>query len=143
MRTLVVLAAIAVLAAPDLARAADVRALATGAAGVSALSYADRDGGRGRGRGGGREDDDRGRDDNRGRGRGGDEARQDVREGRRIPLVEIAARIERRTPGRMLNAFPETGAGGRPLYRVRWQADSGERIDFIVDAETGAILRAE
>jgi YebC/PmpR family DNA-binding regulatory protein len=30
--------------------------------------------------------------------------------------------------------------GGRPVYRVRWQAANGERIDFIVDARSGAII---
>ena len=149
MRTLAILSAIVVLAAPDLAQALDYRGLPSGGGtGVSAVSFADRGGGRGRGGGRERGDDERGRgrdrdrpgDDDRGRGRGGDDARRGVREGRLIPLAEIAARIERRTPGRMLNAFPETGSGGRALYRVRWQADNGERIDFIVDAETGAII---
>ncbi|HYE43017.1 MAG TPA: PepSY domain-containing protein, partial [Caulobacteraceae bacterium] len=32
---------------------------------------------------------------------------------------------------------------GRPQYRVRWQSNDGQRIDYIVDAETGAILRRE
>ena len=32
------------------------------------------------------------------------------------------------------------GKDGRPIYRVRWQAANGQRIDFIVDATTGAII---
>jgi len=78
--------------------------------------------------------------------RGGDQqddARRGVREGRRVPLRDVIPQIQRRSPGRMLDSFPEEGAGGRPLYRIRWQSDSGERIDYIVDAETGAILRRE
>jgi hypothetical protein len=78
--------------------------------------------------------------------RGGDQqddARRGVREGRRVPLREVIPQIQRRSPGRMLDSFPEEGPGGRPLYRIRWQSDSGERIDYIVDAETGAILRRE
>jgi hypothetical protein len=78
--------------------------------------------------------------------RGGDpqdDARRGVREGRRVPLRDVIPQIQRRSPGRMLDSFPEEGAGGRPLYRIRWQSDSGERIDYIVDAETGAILRRE
>jgi uncharacterized membrane protein YkoI len=50
--------------------------------------------------------------------------------------------IRRRTPGRPLDAGMEQ-SGGRAVYRVRWAAEDGRRIDYIVDAETGAILRAD
>ncbi len=43
--------------------------------------------------------------------------------------------------GRLLDAGLEPGPDGRPAYRVRWAAQGGQRIDFIVDAATGAILR--
>lgn len=91
---------------------------------------------------------------NRGHGRGGrpedfrndlsgqDEARQGVREGRRVPLGRVIADIDRRTPGRILNSWEEEGRDGRAIYRVRWQAEDGRRIDYIVDAETGRILGA-
>lgn len=61
---------------------------------------------------------------------------------RRISLPQAEAAIRRTTPGRSVDAKEETGRDGRPVYRVRWQADSGERIDFIVDAQTGAVSRS-
>jgi uncharacterized membrane protein YkoI len=48
--------------------------------------------------------------------------------------------IQRTTRGRMLDAGVEPGPDGRPTYRVRWAAAGGRRIDFIVDAATGAII---
>ncbi len=71
-----------------------------------------------------------------------DEARAGVRQGRYAPLAEVIARIARRTPGRQLDAGLEQ-ARGRAVYRVRWAAADGRRIDYIVDAKTGAILGAE
>ncbi len=59
---------------------------------------------------------------------------------RLIPLEQVRAQIQRSTPGRMLDAEPPDPGSPRPVYRIRWQADSGQRIDFVVDAQTGAIL---
>jgi hypothetical protein len=70
------------------------------------------------------------------------EARDAVRSGRAVPLSRVIEQIRRRTPGRQLDAGMEEQSG-RPVYRVRWAADDGRRIDYIVDAETGAILRAD
>ena len=145
MRTLAVLTAILLLAAPDLAQAQARRDRGDGdRSDRAAASFQDRGGrgddrgkGRGRGRGG---DDDR-RAERRGAAR--DDVRRDVREGRRVSLREVLPSINRRTPGRILDSFPETGPGGQPLYRVRWQSNDGQRIDYIVDARTGAILRRE
>lgn len=67
-------------------------------------------------------------------------ARRGVREGRAMPLGQLTEGIRRSVPGRMLDAFPETGPDGRPAYRIRWAAAGGRRIDFIVDAATGAII---
>ena len=64
-----------------------------------------------------------------------DEARGGVQAGRLVPLSRVIAEINRRTPGRVLDAGLE---GNR--YRVRWATNDGRRIDYIVDAETGAIL---
>jgi uncharacterized membrane protein YkoI len=66
-----------------------------------------------------------------------DEARGGVRAGRMVPLSRVIEEISRRTPGRVLDAGLE---GSR--YRVRWATNDGRRIDYIVDAETGAILSA-
>jgi uncharacterized membrane protein YkoI len=71
-----------------------------------------------------------------------DEARQGVRQGRMLPLESIVPRIARRAPGRMLDTGIES-RGPQVVYRVRWQAADGRRIDYIVDAATGAILGAD
>ena len=68
-----------------------------------------------------------------------DDAREGVRGGRLVPLESVIRNIARSTPGRLLDAGLED-QGGRPIYRVRWQAANGQRIDFIVDAATGAII---
>lgn len=70
------------------------------------------------------------------------EAREAVQSGRAIPLGRVMEQIRRRTPGRPLDAGMEQ-LGSRAVYRVRWAAEDGRRIDYIVDAETGAILRAD
>ena len=58
---------------------------------------------------------------------------------RPISLNAAVDSIRRSTPGRLLDASGPTG-GDRPIYRIRWQADSGQRIDFVVDALSGAIV---
>lgn len=72
-----------------------------------------------------------------------DEVRAAVREGRHVPLAQVLNEIRRRTPGRQLDTALEREPDGRPVYRVRWAGEQGRRIDYIVDAQTGAILRAE
>lgn len=92
---------------------------------------------------------DRDRDDSRERGNslGADwrpqqeEARSGVRQGRMLPLESVAPRLNRRTPGRLLDAGIER-RGDQTLYRVRWQAADGRRIDYLVDAATGAVIGA-
>ena len=69
-----------------------------------------------------------------------DEARRAVREGRQISLGQALDAIRRRTPGRQLDAGMEPGPGGRMVYRVRWAAADGRRIDYLVDAQTGQII---
>jgi hypothetical protein len=69
-----------------------------------------------------------------------DQARSAVRQGRMMPLGQVMQQIRRGTPGRLLDAGLEPGPDGRPAYRVRWAATGGRRIDFIVDAVTGAIV---
>lgn len=72
-----------------------------------------------------------------------DEARRAVREGRHLPLSDVIARINAQIPGRQLDTGLESDEGGRPVYRVRWAARDGRRLDVIADARTGAILRQE
>ena len=57
-----------------------------------------------------------------------------------MPLAQVIETIRRLTPGRQLDAGLEAGAGGREVYRVRWAAADGRRIDYLVDAKTGAVL---
>jgi hypothetical protein len=69
-----------------------------------------------------------------------DEARMGVRQGRIMPLSRVVQSLGRIRPGRVLDAGLETAPDGRAVYRVRWAAAGGRRIDFIVDAETGAVI---
>ncbi len=70
-----------------------------------------------------------------------DDARAAVKQGRFVPLGRVIAEIRRRTPGRQLDAGLEQ-SGSRTVYRVRWATNDGRRIDYIVDAQSGAILSA-
>jgi hypothetical protein len=70
-----------------------------------------------------------------------DQVRACVRAGQCVSLAQVIAQISRSTPGRSLDAGFEQ-ADGRMAYRVRWAAKD-RRIDFIVDAKTGAIIRTE
>ncbi len=70
------------------------------------------------------------------------QARQAVRSGRYLPLTRIIAEISRRDRGHELDAGIEA-LNGRPVYRVRWASADGRRIDYIVDAQSGAILSAQ
>lgn len=54
--------------------------------------------------------------------------------GQTISMEQAVAIVSRRVPGRLLDASP---AGN---YRIVWLTNDGRRIDFIVDAGTGAIL---
>ncbi len=66
-------------------------------------------------------------------------ARQGVRGGQMAPLDRVIASIGRQTPGRQLDTGIEY-RGDRPVYRVRWITNHGQRIDYWVDAASGVIL---
>ena len=68
-----------------------------------------------------------------------DEARQGVRDHHLMPLGRVIEQVRARTPGRQLDAGLEY-QGERPIYRVRWMTKDGRRIDYLIDAATGAIL---
>jgi len=72
-----------------------------------------------------------------------DEARQGVRQGRYVPLGRVLPELRKRSPGRQLDAGIERGFDGRPVYRVRWGAANGRRIDYIIDAQTGQVIGTE
>ncbi|HEY3814985.1 MAG TPA: PepSY domain-containing protein [Caulobacteraceae bacterium] len=61
----------------------------------------------------------------------------------RMPLDGVISQMHRRFPGgRMLDAGIEN-RGGREVYRVRWATGDGRRVDYLVDAQTGAIVGVE
>jgi uncharacterized membrane protein YkoI len=68
-----------------------------------------------------------------------DEARQGVRQRRLKPLAVVIEQLRARVPGRQLDAGLEY-QGERPIYRIRWMTKDGRRIDYLLDASTGAIL---
>lgn len=71
-----------------------------------------------------------------------DEVRACVAAGRCVPAVGVIVKIRQLTPGRPLDVGLEPEGAGE-VYRIRWAAADGRRIDYIADAKTGAILRAE
>ena len=71
-----------------------------------------------------------------------DEVRAGVRQGRYVGLARVIGSIRQRTPGRQLDAGLEQW-GGRAVYRVRWAEPGGRRTDYIVDAQSGAILHVD
>ena len=70
------------------------------------------------------------------------QAREGVREGHYVPLGRVIREINSRDRGYQLDAGIEQ-EGGRAVYRVRWASSNGRRIDYIVDALSGAILSAQ
>jgi uncharacterized membrane protein YkoI len=68
-----------------------------------------------------------------------EEARQGVRQRRLMPLGRVIEQLRHTTPGRQLDAGLEF-QGARPVYRIRWMTKDGRRVDYLIDATTGAIL---
>jgi uncharacterized membrane protein YkoI len=68
-----------------------------------------------------------------------DEAAELRRQRRIMPLSRVIEQINARSPGRQLDAGLEY-QGIRPIYRVRWMTRNGRRVDYLIDAATGAIL---
>jgi hypothetical protein len=58
---------------------------------------------------------------------------------RLAPLGGVIESIQRRSPGRELDADIDF-IDGRQVYRILWVTTRGRRMDMIVDAETGALL---
>ncbi len=69
-----------------------------------------------------------------------DEVRRAVRDGRHVPLGQAIAAVRQRMPGHVLDAAVQAGPDGRTLYRLRWATNDGRRIDYLVDAATGAVV---
>jgi uncharacterized membrane protein YkoI len=68
-----------------------------------------------------------------------DEVRQCARQHRCVPLSRVIEQLNARSPGRQLDAGLEY-QGDKPIYRVRWMTRNGRRVDYLIDAATGAIL---
>ncbi len=68
-----------------------------------------------------------------------DEVRQGVRAHQLMPLGRVIEQVRLHTPGKQLDTGLEY-QGQRPIYRVRWMTRDGRRIDYLIDAVTGAIL---
>jgi hypothetical protein len=68
-----------------------------------------------------------------------DEVRQGVRAHQLMPLGRVIEQVRAHTPGKQLDTGLEY-EGQRPIYRVRWMTRDGRRIDYLIDAVTGAIL---
>lgn len=57
----------------------------------------------------------------------------------RTPLYQIVQRLERRVGGQMLDARLVEGGRGE-MYVIKWLTDDGRKIEFLVDAQSGAVL---
>jgi hypothetical protein len=68
-----------------------------------------------------------------------DEVRQARRQRRIMPLDRVIEQLNARSPGRQLDTGLEY-RGEKPIYRVRWMTRNGRRVDYLIDATTGAIL---
>ena len=68
-----------------------------------------------------------------------DAARDAVRAGRSLPLGAIVNQVERRQPGRLLDA-DLNDRGGRLVYRLRWMTPNGNVLNMVVDARSGRVL---
>lgn len=68
-----------------------------------------------------------------------DRAREESREGQRISMREVTARVSAGRPGRLLGVS-ERSSGGRLVYVVRWEYPGGRVADISVDGRTGRIL---
>jgi uncharacterized membrane protein YkoI len=54
-------------------------------------------------------------------------------------MAQVIAALNRRTPGRQQDARIDR-VGERQVYRIPWVTSDGRRIDYVVDAQSGAIL---
>lgn len=68
-----------------------------------------------------------------------DEVRQGVQRRSLMPLARVIEQIRGRAPGRQLDAGLEE-IDGRPTYRVRWMTRDGRRVDYLIDAVSGAMV---
>lgn len=68
------------------------------------------------------------------------DAREGVAQGEMRPLGDVLRQLREKVGGRQLDA-QLVSASPNPVYEIQWLTADGRRIDFVVDAQTGAILR--
>ena len=68
-------------------------------------------------------------------------ARDAMKAGRIQPLQAILVQVQRRIPGRILNAWLEQDGGGLWLYRLKMLDVRGNVVGVVVDARNGQILQ--
>ncbi len=68
------------------------------------------------------------------------DAREGVAQGEMRPLGEVLRQLRDKVGGRQLDA-QLVSAQPNPVYEIQWLTPDGRRIDFVVDAHTGSILR--
>jgi uncharacterized membrane protein YkoI len=71
---------------------------------------------------------------------GPDRARRAVESGEILPLREILQRVERDTPGQVMEVELER-EGGRWVYEVKLLAAGGAIVELNIDARDGTVLR--
>ena len=71
---------------------------------------------------------------------GQDRARRALESGEILPLREILQRVERDTPGQVIEVELEREAG-RWLYEIKMLAAGGAIVELEVDARDGSVLR--
>lgn len=70
------------------------------------------------------------------------DARNARQSGDIIPLRDIIRQLKRSHGGSYLNADLLSRGGGKSEYRIDWVTDDGRKMQFIVDAQTGRVLRS-
>jgi uncharacterized membrane protein YkoI len=71
---------------------------------------------------------------------GHERARRAVESGEILPLREILQRVERGTPGQVIEVELEREAG-RWIYEIKLLATDGAMVELEVDARDGTVLR--
>jgi uncharacterized membrane protein YkoI len=69
-----------------------------------------------------------------------DEARDQVRAGRKKPLEALLPAIRAQVGGALVKVEGAGERDGRTVYVLRWKTDDGRLLFLEVDSETGAIL---
>ncbi|MEM6410114.1 MAG: PepSY domain-containing protein [Pseudomonadota bacterium] len=72
-----------------------------------------------------------------------DGARQSRQNGDIIPLRDIIRRLERQYGGRYVNAELFSRSGGGSEYRIEWINSEGRKVLFVVDAQSGRVIRTQ